>query len=178
MITPHEKENKNTPKTQQNTNTCQGQDGDGIIYAGDTKKIISSEDEEHLLQKTKKRRLCDAAKKPNRKMAQSHLINIGDQKHKAPFNQIQSAANAKILGKPIHIKGIQSRAINFQNVAKTENLGGAKKPIFTNKSITVRIRILMQNATVRTTLTYAPRTNIIQEGQQLKKDKCTNKWHR
>ena len=97
-----------------------------------------------------------------------------------PFNQIQSATHAKILGRHIHIKGEQSHAVKHRMAqSQKKTWQKLKRPIFPQQINNQKIQNTnVERAGENNTNICTKHTSSIQERQQLTLDKYTSKRRR
>jgi len=85
-----------------------------------------------------------------------------------PFNHIQTSKYGMALGKILHMKGHQNKAVMHRLTKAKQVWGRTKNKLFKNNSIPEKLRIQLWNAIIRSTLIYALSTQQLNKTQQNK----------
>ena len=183
ITTKIKQQRKNNKNIQEPKDQIKKSNEDEIIYADDTKLFLPNEDNpEQILQKLNNYKDLTKTRKLKINWNKVRLLtnkrNSVIKKFPPPYNEIQTTKNITILGKKINVHNNTGPAV-LQRIQQAKTMWRKLKyKLFTNKKITLQIRILLWNATIRATLTYGLQTKTLTNEQYNKLERFTNNCHR
>jgi len=149
--------NKKTRQTEAKTKI---QAEDHAIYADDTNLYLHQETQAQTITRLEHYPIMTHTRNMIIQWTKAHLMTRKRKKQTQeqlpyPYNQIQASNKGAVLGEIIHMQQSQNQAVKHRLRKAQQAWSQTRRKLFQNHAIPEKLRIMIWNAIVRATLTYA-----------------------